>query len=70
MEISNEACLGVPYYKIMSPVCVLYEKYEPRVDGRLENIKPAIQVFLEPQTDLSINLGGSIYMLQGISVIT
>ena len=26
-------------YKIMSPVCVLDGKYEPRVDGRLENIK-------------------------------
>ena len=26
----------------MSPVCVLDAKYEPRVDGRLENIKPKI----------------------------
>ena len=25
-------------YKMMSPVCVLDGKYEPRVDGRLENI--------------------------------
>ena len=30
------------YYKIMSSVCVLDGKYEPRVDGQLENIKQGV----------------------------